>query len=279
MPNSISNDPFPINSYLVCRLSIDDFRCAPWVPCVDCHWMCMFAGFNLVRFTCGISFASCVSKWMIFILSFSRLRHVSIFSLIFSLHFCCVCLFASTLHGATKRKEYLCRPLVLLYLFRECFYRVFSIAAASSTAFVLTAAAAYFRKETLYELYITFRLVLLCFSVQCAHRGKNPCDGNLTVLQLMVFNFLPPHRHSVPLPAFHQSMRRCGWWWASGWCWFCWFVINTDFALNQTAYNVASYLFHEIPFFKRRKNRTHSNWIFSLQLLRAREMCMYYCCL
>lgn len=103
----------------------------------------------------------CESKWMIFISSFSRSRH-----LFYSLQWRCVCLFAleTTLHDATKRKAYLCL----------CFSLSLSASPENlSIAFFLLVllllhlphlAAASFRKETLYELYITFCHALLCFA-------------------------------------------------------------------------------------------------------------------
>lgn len=142
----------------------------------------------------------CESKWMIFILYFSRSRH-----LFYSLQWRwrCVCLFAleTTLHDATKRKAYLCLCFFLsLCLSRESLYRFFSPCSAPSSSAAFVLAAASFRKETLYELYITFCHALLCFSIRCAHRQKRTRDGNLTVFQLMVFNFLPPHHQRALLP-------------------------------------------------------------------------------
>lgn len=107
--------------------------------------------------------------------------------ILISLSVCCFFLY----HTISLSRECLVLPLT------SC---VSCSCSCSSFAFVLTAAAASFQKETLYKLYIALCFALLFYSAYTyTPRTKNR-DGNLTVFQLMVFNFLQLCCHTDLLP-------------------------------------------------------------------------------
>lgn len=141
----------------------------------------------------------CESKWMIFISYFSRSRH-----LFYSLQWRwrCVCLFAleTTLHDATKRKAYLSLSLSLP-LQRISLSLFFSLFCSFFVCRICFGGSIFSERNFIWIIHNVLPcFALLCFSIRCAHRQKRTRDGNLTVFQLMVFNFLPPHHQRALLP-------------------------------------------------------------------------------